>query len=49
MVKIQERADGRKEIRETIDGVRRSFHGKTSREVRQKYREALAQQDDAPA
>ena len=42
MVKVRERTDGRKEIRETIDGVRRSFYGKTSKEVRQKYRDALA-------
>ena len=50
MVKVRERADGRKEIRETIDGVRRSFYGKTSKEVRQKYRDALTapKRDDAP-
>jgi hypothetical protein len=49
VVKIQERTDERTEIRETIDGVRRSFYGKTSKEVWQKYRETLAQQDDTPA
>lgn len=48
MVKVRGRADGRKEIRETIDGVRRSFYGKTAREVRQKYRDAMANADDAP-
>jgi integrase len=49
VVKIRERADGRKEIRETIDGVRRSFYGKTSKEVRQTYREALVHQENTPA
>lgn len=48
MVKVRERADGRKEIRETIDGERRSFYGKTNKEARRKYREALASKDDAP-
>lgn len=50
MVKVRERADGRKEIRETIDGERRSFYGKTAKEVRQKYREALAapKKNDTP-
>jgi integrase len=48
VVKVRERADGRKEIRETIDGVRRSFYGKTKTEVRQKYREALAHKGDVP-
>ena len=48
MVKVRERADGRKEIRETIDGERRSFYGKTAKEVRQKYQQALASKDDAP-
>ena len=49
MVKVRQRADGRKEIRETIDGVRRSFYGKTSKEVRQKYRDALTTpKEEAP-
>lgn len=42
MVKVRERVDGRKEIRETTDGEGRSFYGKTNKEVRQKCREALA-------
>lgn len=49
MVKIRDRADGRKEIRETIDGVRRSFYGKSAKEVRAKYQQALANKDTKPA
>ena len=51
MVKARQRADGRKEIRETIDGERRSFYGKTNKVVRQKYREARAapSSNDKPA
>lgn len=51
MVKVRERADGRKEIRETIDGERRSFYGKTKKEVREKYHAALAapKREDTPA
>jgi hypothetical protein len=49
VVEVRQRADGRKEIRETIEGVRRSFYGKTSKEVRQKYRDALATpKEEAP-
>lgn len=50
MVKVRDRADGRKEIRETIDGVRRSFYGKSSKEVRAKYHAALAapKKEDKP-
>lgn len=50
MVKVRERADGRKEIRETIDGERRSFYGKTKKEVREKYHAALAapKKEDTP-
>ena len=36
MVKIRDRADGRKEIRETLNGERRSFYGRTKKEVREK-------------
>lgn len=34
---IRERKDGRLEIRETIDGLRKSFYGKTEDEVIKKY------------
>lgn len=40
---IHERKDGRLEIRETIDGVRKSFYGKTDNEVIAKYEEYKAQ------
>jgi hypothetical protein len=47
VVRVRDRADRRKELRETIAGVRRSFYRKTAGEVRQKCRDALAN-DDGP-